>query len=314
MKIKIQKIKKCQDNYEKVTTNFIYNRFDLFCPAEQFEIVRISNNQKSIIIEYKISGETVELGIWLVPITREEMKSLLFFINRNYPSVKTVSYRNGMISYGQYKKHNHFRIEFPETVEELENRLSHKSLVKLNKRIKKAESELGKFTFIEYDKEDIPDEIVNTFFKYKYEIYNREYHMTPKQYLDKYHVSNCYVLKINDIIGALRFSCEQCPIVNGENFSYKPDLRQYALGRIIFHYHLKRMVEKKHPAMFLSGGNYEYKTHYGSIEEFVYDGTIDLTKEDFSHFKISYRIKRKLPKKLKRFLKKAKHKLSSFSK
>ncbi len=45
------------------------------------------------------------------------------------------------------------------------------------------------------------------------------------------------------------------------------------------------MVEKGHPAMYLSGGDWEYKSHYGSVEETVYHCEIALQEEDFQDFK-----------------------------
>ena len=37
------------------------------------------------------------------------------------------------------------------------------------------------------------------------------------------------------------------------------------------------MVEKKHTEMFFAGGDYEYKRHYGSIEETLYDCEIKVS-------------------------------------
>lgn len=302
MSIRIKRLQKIQKNFDRVTVNFIYNRFDLHKNCPNYEIVSIdnSNDNRNTFIEYSIKDDVIELGIWQVYLTKEEIKKLLFYISKKHKNVNIVKYRNSFITYGKYRRHNHFKIIFPDNVEELENRLSHHSLVNLRKRYNKAENELGNISFKVYSYNEIPQEIVNTFFEYKDEIYQRQYDMSAKEYLDKYHVSHCHVLYVGKEIGAIRFACEQCPIVNGENFSYNPKYKKYSLGRIIYHYHLKKMVEKKHPMMYLSGGKWEYKTHYGSIEEKVYDGTIDIKKENFDKYRLMYRIKRKLKHILKR--------------
>lgn len=281
MTIKIRRITE-EKPYTGITPDFIYNRYDLFLEEGQYEVVRIENDGKSYDIEYAHIDKWVELGIWNTPMSREELRHLLFYIRKNHPEVDLVSYRYGTVPYGRYAEKNHFSISFPETVEELEGRMTHKSLVNLRKRKEKAERELGKIVFLEYEKEEIPEEIVKTFFDWKYQIYGRTYDMTPEHYIQHYHISHCYVMMLGDTVGAIRFACEQCPVVNGENFSYKPELRSYSLGRIIYHYHLRRMVEKGHPAMYLSGGDWEYKGHYGSVEETLYNCNIPLQEEDFS--------------------------------
>ena len=271
--------------YTGITPDFIYNRYDLFLEEGQYRVVRIASKERSYEIEYAVINDWCELGIWKTPMTKEELRALLFHIRKEHPQIRRVTYRYGTVPYGSYKAVNHFTISFPKTVEELEGRMTHKSLVNLRKRKEKAERELGKMDFLEYEGKDIPEEIVTTFFQWKKEIYGRNYDMTPDYYIQHYHISHAYVMMCGDRVSAIRFACEQCPVVNGENFSYDPELRSYSLGRIIYHYHLRRMVEKGHPAMYLSGGDWEYKSHYGSVEETVYHCEIALQEEDFQDFK-----------------------------
>ena len=288
-------IKKSSD-YKSVAPNFIYNRFDLFCKENEFETVQIRNNRETKVIEYKITDQLAELGLWLTPITVEELEHLLFYIKTKHPNIEKVTYKNGVLPYGNSTKHNHFRIVFPETVKEMENRVSARSRYKMRKKLRFAETAYGKMRIMEYNRTNIPTEIVEKFFEFKLATRNREYNMTPFEYLDRYHVSHCYVVQFGNTVGAIRFSCEQCPIVYGENFAYNPDLREYSLGRFIFMHHLIRMVEKKHTELYFAGGDFEYKTHYGSIEETVYDCVINISEMDFTKIvqekKISWKIKR----------------------
>lgn len=280
MNVRIRRTNKQQD-MEKINPNFIYNRYDLFCDQGEFETVIVRSNGTTKVLEYRITKDQAELGIWLMPISREELEQLIIYIVRNHPNVKKISYKNGVLPYGKAKSHNHFRIVFPETVEEMRNCISSKSRAKQRKKLKAAQEAYGEMNYIEYDRSNIPVDIVNTFFKFKYETRNRKYNMTAMEYLDRYHVSHCYVIKFGDTVGAIRFSCEQCPVVYGENFTYNPELKDYSLGRAIFIYHLIRMVEKKHTELFFAGGDYEYKKHYGSIEETLYDCNINISELDF---------------------------------
>jgi len=286
MSIKVYKTTNLRD-YEKVAPNFIYNRLDLFCKPDEFQTVIINNGKSKKVIEFKISDDSVEIALWLVDITDIELEHLLLYIKENYPNVKKVTYKNNKLAYGKSRAHNHFRIEFPQTVEEMEQRVSSKSRAKMRKKLNRAQEQYGKMEIIEYDRNNLPEELVDIFFKFKFATRNREYNMTGREYLDRYHVSHCYVVKFGDTVGALRFSCEQCPVVYGENFAYNPELKDYSLGRFIFYYHLIRMVEKNHPQLFFAGGDYEYKKHYGSIEETLYNCVIDLKNIDLSHLQVN---------------------------
>ena len=90
------------------------------------------------------------------------------------------------------------------------------------------------------------------------------------------------------------------------------------------------MVQKKHTELFFAGGEFEYKKHYGSIEETLFDCNIAIEREsnvqkiqklkdklksklkpDFKHNlknKLKQKIKKILPKKLLKILWKIKQK------
>lgn len=307
MKIKISKVKNPRD-FEKMNPNFIYNRYDLFCEPGKYEAIRLKNGGKEKIIEYRLMEEQAELGLWLMDITKEELDKFIAYVVRKHPEVKKVSYKNGVLARGNALAHNHFRIVFPETLEEMEQRITAKSRSKMRKKLRFAEEVYGEMKYIEYEKDNLPLEIVEKFFEFKYAVRDRIYNMTAREYLDRYHVSHCYVLMFGETVGAMRFSCEQCPVVYGENFAYNPEMKDYSLGRAIFYHHLLKMVEKKHTEIFLSGGNYEYKKHYGSIEETLYDCEIVIQKEGKKQ-KIKRCLKKVLPGRVVRILGKVKRKL-----
>ena len=72
----------------------------------------------------------------------------------------------------------------------------------------------------------------------------------------------------------MMFSCEQCPIVYLENFSFDIQYSRYSPGQQIYEYVMTRLIEKQFNSVFLAGGDYDYKRYYGSIEEKLYDGLI----------------------------------------
>jgi len=266
-------------DFTRVSPDFIYNRFDLFCHGDFFA-VKLCCSASEKVIEYLINGDRAELGIWLTDITAEELEHLIIYIARTHSGVKQISYTNGVISCGKAKQHNHFRVEFPDTAEEFKARVSPKSWSKMRRRNRRAEEIYGPLSLEEYSGGNIPLDIVETFFQYKLATHNRVYNMTAAEYLERYHVSDCYVVRFGETIGALHFCCEQCPVVYGENHAYNPDMTEYSLGKFIFAHSLLRIAQKeKHTQIYLAGGDYEYKTHYGSIEETLYDCVIELSEK-----------------------------------
>ena len=73
----------------------------------------------------------------------------------------------------------------------------------------------------------------------------------------------------------LEFStCEQCPIVYGEKFSYDDAFAHYSSGMIIYDLIIQRLIEKGKQLFFLGGGNYGYIKKYHSIEISICEGHI----------------------------------------
>ena len=288
-------------DFEKIYPSIIYNRFDLFSDKNEFYAVKIQNNDTQRVVEYKINGKIAELGIWLMQITVEELEKLVQYIQKKHECVEKIIYRNGVLAYGKAVTHNNYRIIFPKTADEMKERVSSQSWHKMRRRNRRASEVYGEMKLVEYKMPNIPLEIVEAFFQYKKASRNRIYDMTAQEYLDRYHVTDCYVVMFGDTIGGMHFCCEQCPMIYGENHSYNPDLKEYSLGKFIFTHSLIRMVEKGYEEIFLGGGDFEYKTHYSSIEETLYDCEIIVNREKGDSQK-EIPMKKNLRNKVKRVL------------
>lgn len=343
MGIKISQVCDPKD-YELVVPNFIYNRFDLYCEPGEVEAVKIQTDDTVKVVEYKIidkkvRGEmkrTAETGLWLTPITKEEIDALVIYLAKRHPEIEVVSYKNGLFKYdgtheygeytlqGGYTRMRHFKIVFPETVEEMEQCVSAKTRSKMRRwKVRAAEtvSEKSKengqeqtcadVQMIEYRQGEIPEEVVEEFFRFKLETKERVYNMTPREYLEKYLVTNCYVMKLGDTIGAIHFSCEQCPTVYCENHAYNPELKEFSLGKCIFFDSLLELVKKKREAIFLGADKMEdvpgYKRLYGSVEEEVFNCNIRIKREE-KPVEVAETEKSTLSQKMMGFLRKMKNK------
>lgn len=258
---------------EKIDINFIHNRFDLHKKCN-YSIIELKSEFNSKYLELFLDKEEAILGIWLVPITELEMKKLIKFIFNTNSKVKIIRYNNGYIPLGKATKKNHFKIYLPETEKELEQRLSSKGRYNI-RREERLLNEVGLVEIKEYEINDVPKEVFDYYFKLKKITHNIDYNLDMYEYIEKFHVTNIYVMLLNsDKIIAIILSCEQCPIVYIENLTYDTTYSKLSPGQVLYDKYLKILVKKGFKEIFLEGGRLEYKRRYGSQEEIVYNGKI----------------------------------------
>lgn len=272
-----------------MSPNFIYNRPDMF--ADTYSVYEIINNSKRIYIESYAEGDTIVLGIWLVPITEEELAELTNYIFKNNHGARYIKYEYGCALVGEGYKKNHFRIDLPDTTEELHKRLSSKGRYNLKREKRIIDEQIGTSAFNEYTGDNVPDCIITKYFEMKRKTHGIDYMLSPKEYLSHYHVTNIYTLSASDTMLAIIFSCEQCEVFYIENISYDIDYAKYSPGQVIYDMYLTRLVEKGCKKLFLAGGDLDYKRRYGSIEEETYNSTIFRNKTDAVLWKIKKQIK-----------------------
>ncbi len=255
----------------EIKPDFIYNRFDLFC--DNYIVLMAERGQEKHVIEVRLFDNYAELGVWKMHISDALLKEISDFLFHKYTFIEYTKFFFCKTT-GNYKKVNHFSIGFPDSAESFLQRRSSKSCRRLNNKRHQAEREVGQITFFEYNIRNCPEEVIK-----KYNIWKERTHHIGiieniNSFFQKYHISNTYVMYYGSNIAAILFTCEQCPIVYFENFSYDSQYSKYSPGQQIYEYMMIRLIEKKTRCIFLGGGDYDYKRYYGSIEEQLYDGVI----------------------------------------
>lgn len=258
--------------FNKIKPDFIYNRKDLF--AEDYEILKINDCDNTYYIEVEYKDNVAFLGLWLNSVCKEAVEAAVEYIFNNRRNISQISYEYSYIEIGLSYQKNHFKIDLPETEEELQNRLSSKGRYNIKREKKILERDFGSYFFSEYTSESVPDSIIEVYFEMKQKTHGVDYHMSAKEYLSHYHVTNIYALFVGDVISAIIHSCEQCEFVYIENIAYDLNYAKYSPGQIIYDLYLKRLIEKGRKFLFLAGGNLDYKKRYGSIEEVTYNATV----------------------------------------
>lgn len=252
--------------------DYIYNRPDLFTDNREAFEVAFGGNKYLIQVVY--NNDQAELCIRLSNIPEQAALMLCDFIFKQHPEVQKVHMVQVYFQLGQAVETNHIRVVFPKTVEELNARLSSHTRSEIKRKHRRLIAEHGETHFVEYDRKNITDRIVNTYFEFKKRTHGRDYGMTPTEYLDAYHVTNAYVLYVNDSIIGVWFSCEQCDTVNAENFSYDDRYSWYSPGILVHQFALKRLVEKGKKQIFLGDGHQGQKLMFGSVDEKTWSNTV----------------------------------------
>lgn len=255
----------------KISPDFIYNRFDLFC--DNFIVLMAERGQEKHIIEARLFDNYAELGIWKMHISNELLKEISDFLFHKYAHIGYTKFFFCKTK-GNYREVRHFYIDLPDSADSFLQRRSSKSCRRLNSKRHQAEREIGPINYYEYNIENCPEEVIKRYNCWKEKTHHIGNIEDISSYFHKYHISNIYVMYFGKNISAILFTCEQCPIVYFENFSYDIQYSKYSPGQQIYEYMMIRLIEKKSRCIFLGGGDYDYKRKYGSIEETLYDGVI----------------------------------------
>lgn len=269
MKISIQEIDKETIEFRKINIEpeVIFNRPDIL--QKNYVLLFITNVKGSRYLFIEINDNVANAGSFFMPITLAEAKAVNRYIFRKYKNIDEINWINILFKFGVWKNTFQKVIDLPTDCEDLKKRLTSKSRQNLRRKQRLIKEQLGDFRFEVYEN-NVPSDIVESYFAFKYVTHDCDYHMTPREYLRTYCVSTAYVMRTAREILAILFSCEQCECVYFENFTYNAKYSSYSLGRIIYDFFLEQLVRKGKKSVFLGGGTYEYKKKYGSKEVHAY--------------------------------------------
>lgn len=166
-----------------------------------------------------LAGRGADVGIWLLDISENILKEIINFIFSNF-NVNYVRYRNSLCAIGDYEVINHWKIKLAENKEELWRRLSKKGRYNIRSSIRKLEDRLGVIEYFDYDNGKIPFMLVEEYFSFKKELMGTDYGLSAKEYIEKFHVTNAYEMRVNNVSLAILFSNESCNYVYLENLTY----------------------------------------------------------------------------------------------
>ena len=253
--------------------DLIYNRFDLIYRNVEslcFELEGIKYK-----IDVQCSGMAASLNVWGKMFPQVIFDKCVNKVFLMHPEILYINVTRCGNNYNEWLyKSNSIYLSLPLTSELLLSRLNGKHRYTLRKKIRRLEKDIGIIETRVISRNQITDEMVNQYFKWKKDTHGTEYGLSSEEYLDTYYVTNAMLLCVNNSMVGIVFYCKVNRTVYLENFSYEYDLRRYSIGSIQYFLWLQCLVKDGCKHVFLGGGRYKYKEHFDSKDCVVYSGKI----------------------------------------
>ena len=274
MKVSIFNDNSDSNNDSLVKPDVIQNRFGTIYNNYIMLLLECDNGD-CFYIPVHINGKLCNIGICLTKITQSELNAVIHFIFHNFKDINQITGEyslNRLSGYSRNYPANNWHLSLPSTTDELWQRMSSKSKQTLRRKHNHLVEQLGaELDFEHYNiNNGIPDELVNTYFKFKKELMNRDYNLLPQEYLHKYYVTDAYVWKVKsnttDITQyiSMVFTCEQGENVYLENLSYNPLFQKESPGFLLYCKVIEELIKKGKKEFFLGRKYRDYKQKFNS--------------------------------------------------
>lgn len=255
------------------TDNLIYNRFDLIHNGQYYNI-SYEYERNVYEIQVHIENGIAELNVWGKLFPQEIFDKLVhdIFVNKAVYAIHIV--RGGNNYQDMLETTNDIRISLPIRIDDLMGRVERRDRATIRRKLRWLDERIGILKMMVYEKQEIPKDIVETYFKWKYETHKTEYGLTPDDYLEKYYVTDAMLMKAGNIDVAVAFFCQVDDIVFFENFSYNSQLKKYSPGLLMYVKLMEELMHRKCRYLYLGGGGYIYKKRFGAESFTAYSGMI----------------------------------------
>lgn len=255
------------------TDDLIYNRFDLIY-KEGNDTITFCERDTKYCLDIHTEGEKAKINIWGKPLPQDIFDKAVkeVFADKQICAIELTRCGN---PYGDFLEEvNDIRVPLPDDFDELMNRAERRDRATIRRKLRWLDERVGDLRIEIYLKNEIPDHIVETYFKWKKETHGTDYKLSALEYLDRYYVTDAMMMKAGDTEVAVAFFCQTEDIVFFENFSYNTELKEYSPGLLMYVKFMEELIKRKCKYLYLGGGSYIYKKRFGAEASPAYSGTI----------------------------------------
>lgn len=265
--------KMADETVKQDTDDLICNRFDMIY-KDDYERFSYSSEGRRYVIDVHCEGPKAVVNTWGKKFPQHIVEAAVSDIFQKYPGIRYIELnRAGNDYHGLLDRKNDIRIPIPSEDTDLLARLKPKHRYNLKRAKRLIEEAGGELTTDVYEKE-IPNGIVDLYFVWKRATHGIQYGMTPEAYLRKYYVTHAMVLRAGETAIGIAFYCVVNKTAYLENFSYDMKWERFSAGYLTYVMLLKELVKSKCGFLYLGGGEYIYKKHFGAEETIVYSGVV----------------------------------------
>ena len=255
------------------TDDLIYNRFDLIYKDDCERFSYICEGRR-YVIDAHYEGKRAIVNTWGKQFPQHIVEATVNNIFQKYSEIRYIEFNRAGNDYQELlDRKNDIRVPIPETDMDLLARLKPKHRYNLKRAKRLLEETCGQLTAAIYEKE-IPNESGYMDFKWKETTHGIRYGMTPEEYLKKYYVTHAMLLRAGKTVVGVAFYCMVNQIAYLENFSYDMKWERFSAGYLTYVMLLEELVKVKCSFLYLGGGEYIYKKHFGAEERTVYSGVV----------------------------------------
>lgn len=255
------------------TDNLIYNRYDLIY-KDTYERFCYRFEDKEYVIDAHYEMKKAVINTWGKKFPQYVFETVVNDIFQKHPEIRYIEFNRAGNNYHHLlEQKNDIRVPIPETVEALMMRLKPKHRYNLKRTKRLIEEERGPLTTLLFET-TISHDLIQMYFEWKKATHGIDYGMSPEEYVKKYYVTHALLLKAGKMNIGIAFYCVESGIVYLENFSYDKALEKYSVGFLTYVMLLEELVKKRCDYLYLGGGEYSYKRHFGAEENLVYSGIV----------------------------------------
>lgn len=255
------------------TDDLIYNRFDLIY-KEGNHTISFCDSGTKYCLDIHTEDVKAKMNLWGKPLPQDIFDRAVqdVFADKRICSIELTRCGN---PYGDFLEEvNDIRVPLPSDFDELMNRAERRDRATIRRKLRWLDERVGDLSIEIYSRNEIPDHIVDTYFKWKKETHGTDYRMSASEYLDRYYVTDAMLMKAGDTEVAVAFFCQTEDIVFFENFSYNTELKEYSPGLLMYVKFMEELIKRKCRYLYLGGGSYIYKKRFGTEAFIAYSGTI----------------------------------------
>ncbi len=256
------------------TDNLIYNRFDLIYKDKNIERFLYEVDNETFAIDAHYKGNRASLNIWGKLFPQRVFNQVVYDIFERHLEIDFLDIRKSGNRFGDIlESQSDIRVQLPETWEQLFSRVKAKNRSTIIRKKKNLRQQYGDLKLEVYH-EEVPEEAVKQYFFWKKKSHGTDYHMSPRDYIQKYFVTDTLFLKAGETDASILFICQVEKTAYLENLAYNCKLSKFSPGFLLYGMALEELIKRGCSYLYLGGGDYGYKTRFGGEVSTVYTGVI----------------------------------------